>query len=62
MNRMKDTARKVLTGFMIVAAAVIMIGTKPVIPGCNNRPNGEDKIGFTRVVRDVDLYKPSTSR
>ncbi len=49
MNRLMNTAKKILTGFMIVAVAVIMIGTKPAGPRDYNRPKGEDKIGLTKV-------------
>lgn len=51
MNKMMNTAKKILTGFIIVAVAAVMIGTNPTIsdPGHGNRPKGEDKIGLTLV-------------
>ena len=45
MNKMMNTAKKILTGFMIVAIAVVMVSTTSTIPGGHyNRPKGEDKI------------------
>lgn len=50
MNKMMNTAKKILTGFMIVAVAAIMIGTTPSISGGHyNRPKGEDRIGLTKI-------------
>ena len=51
MNKMRNTAKKILTGFVIVAVTVVMIGTRPAFTGdYNNRPKGEDKIGLSIVV------------
>ena len=50
MNKMMNTAKKILTGFMIVAIAVVMVSTTSTIPGGHyNRPKGEDKIGLSLV-------------
>ncbi len=49
MNKMKNAAKKILSGFMIVAVAAIMIGNHLAAPVVHCRPKGEDKIGFTNV-------------
>ncbi len=57
MKKFSNAAKKFMTGFMIVAVAVIMIGSKPVQPPRYGRPKGEDKIGYSAVTP----WKPETS-
>lgn len=48
-NKMKNIAKKILTSFMIVAVAVVVIGTKPGHT-CYGKPKGEDKLGYSIVI------------
>ena len=47
MNKMKNIAKKILTGVMIVAVAAAI-----VVRPHYNRPKGEDKIGYSIMIKD----------